>query len=61
MNRGLGILQRSRVTLKDGTSFEGIPFSIRMGSHRAMVVQFTDNAEPFPRVVDVDEIASLSH
>ncbi len=61
MNRGPGILQPSRVTLKDGSSFEGIPFSIQMRSHRAMVVQFTDHAEPFPRVVDVDEIASVSH
>ncbi len=53
MNRGPGTLQPSRATLKDGSSFEGIPFSSQMGSrHRAMVVQFTDNAEPFPRVVD---------
>jgi hypothetical protein len=60
MNRGPGILQPSRIMVRDGSSFEGIPFSIQMGSHRAIVVQFIDNTEPVPRVVDVDEIVSIS-
>jgi hypothetical protein len=59
MNRGPGILQPSSIILKDGNSFEGIPFSIQMGSHRTMVVQFIVNSEPVPRVVDVDDIASI--
>ena len=29
MNRGPGILQPSRVTLKDGTAFNGVPFALK--------------------------------
>lgn len=60
MNRGSGILQPSRVTLKDGTAFNGVPFSLQLGSQKAMVVQFVADGEAAPRVVRLDEIASIA-
>lgn len=59
MNRGPGILQPSHVTLKDGTVFNGVPFSLDLGTQRAMVVQFVADGEAAPRVVRLDEIASI--
>ena len=59
MNRGAGILKPSQVTLKDGTNFHGVPFSLQLGSHMAMVVQFVVDGEAAPRVVRLDEIASI--
>jgi hypothetical protein len=59
MNRGPGILQPSRVTLKDGTTFNGVPFSLQLDSQRAMVIQFIADGEAAPRVVRLDEIASI--
>jgi len=60
MNRGPGFLQPSRVTLKDGTAFNGVPFSLQLGSQQAMVVQFIAEGEAAPRVVRLDEIASIA-
>ena len=60
MNRGPGILQTSRINLKDGTSFNGVPFSIQLGSQKAMEVQFIADGETAPRVVRLDEIASIT-
>jgi len=60
MNRGPGILQPSRVTLKDGTAFNGVPFSLELGTQRAMVVRFIADGEAAPRAVRLDEIASIS-
>jgi hypothetical protein len=60
MNRGPGILQPSHVTLKDGTVFNGVPFSLDLGTHRAMVVQFVADGEAAPRVVRLDEIAAIN-
>jgi hypothetical protein len=60
MNRGPGILQPSRVTLKDGTTFNGVPFALELGTQRAMVVRFTADGEAAPRVVRLDEIGSIS-
>jgi hypothetical protein len=59
MNRGPGILQPSRVTRKDGTSFNGVPFSLQSGIQNAVVVQFVADREATPRVVRLDEIASI--
>ena len=59
MNRGPGILQPSRVTLKDGTAFNGVPFSLELGTQRAMVVRFVADGEVAPKVVRLDEIASI--
>ena len=59
MNRGPGILQPSRVTLKDGATFNGVPFSLQFGSQKALVVQFIADGEAAPRVVRLDEIASI--
>jgi len=60
MNRGPGIMEPSHVTLKDGTVFNGVPFSLDLGTQRAMVVQFVADGEAAPRVVRLDEIASIS-
>jgi hypothetical protein len=59
MNRGPGILDPSRVTLKDGTTFSGVPFSFQYGSQNALVVSFIAEGESAPRVVRLDDIASL--
>ncbi len=59
MNRGPGILQAARVTLKDDTAFKGVPFSLQFGSQKELVVQFIADGESAPRVVPLDEIASV--
>src|SRR5262249_50032606 len=59
MSRGSGTRQPSRVTLKDGTTFNGVPFSLQLGSQNALVVQFIADGEAAPRVVRLDEIASV--
>ncbi len=59
MNRGAGILQPSRVSLKDGTAFSGVPFSLELGPHRSVVASFIADGEAAPRVVPLDEIASI--
>jgi hypothetical protein len=60
MNRGPGIMQPSRVTLKDGNAFQGVPISLQLGSQQAMVVQFIADGEVAPRVFRLDEIASIA-
>ncbi len=60
MNRGPGTLQPSRITLKDGTSFNGVPFALELGTQRAMVVRFVADGEAAPRVVRLDEIAAIN-
>ena len=60
MNRGSGSLQPSRVALKDGTTFTGVPFALELGTQWAMVVRFIADGEGAPRVVRLDEIASIS-
>ena len=44
---------------EDGTAFNGVPFSIELGTQRAMVVRFIEDGEAAPRVVRLDEIASI--
>jgi hypothetical protein len=60
MNRGSESLQPSRVTLKDDTAFNGVPFALELGTQRTMVVRFIAEGESAPRVVRLDEIASIS-
>jgi hypothetical protein len=60
MNRGPGIFNPTRVALKDGTAFNGVPFSFEVGTQRAMLVRFIAEGEPAPRVVRLDEIGSIS-
>ena len=60
MNRGAGIVQPSRGTLKDGTAFNGVPFALELGTERALVVRFMADGEAAPRMVRLDEIASIS-
>ena len=60
MNRGPGTLEPSRVTLKDGTNFNGVPFSLQVGSQKVMEAQFIANGEAAPRVVRMEEIASIT-
>lgn len=59
MNRGSGILQPSRVNLKDGTAFDGVPFALELGSQKTLEVRFMADREAAPRVVRLDEIASI--
>ena len=59
MNRGPGILQSSRVTLRDGTAFQGLPFSLQLGSQQAPIVQFIEDGQLAPRVVPLGEITSI--
>ena len=60
MNRGPGTVQLSRVTLKDGTFFNGVPFALQLGSRKAVVAQFIADGESVPRVIQLDEIASVA-
>jgi hypothetical protein len=60
MNRGAGTLQPSRVTLRDGTSFDGVPFSLQLGNQNSVVAQFITDGEATPRVIRMDEIASIA-
>jgi hypothetical protein len=60
MARGQAILQPSRVVLKDGTAFHGVPFSLELGTQRAMMARFVADGEVAPRVVRLDEIASIN-
>ena len=59
MNRGPGLLQPLRVTLKAGTTFNGVPFSFNYGSQNVVVVSFIADGEVAPRVVRLDEVASI--
>lgn len=57
LNRG-NVVQPSTVTLQDGSSFQGVPFSIEL-SNNLMNAKFIDDASPMPRTVWVDDIASI--
>ncbi len=59
MNRGPGLVPPSQIILKDGSTFTGVPFSIQSGSHRPLVIQFVEEGELAPRVLGIDEIASI--
>jgi hypothetical protein len=60
LNRGPSSLQPSRVTLKDGTAFTGVPFAIELGAQSALVGRFLADGEAAPRVLRLDEIASIN-
>lgn len=59
MNRGPGVLQPSHITLKDGTVFNGVPFSLELGTQSALMVRISADGEAAPRVLQLDEIASI--
>ncbi len=59
MSRGSGILNPSRVTLKDGTTFSGVPFSFQNLNQNALMVSFIADGEAAPRAVWLDDIASI--
>ena len=60
LNRGPGMLRPSHIVLKDGTSFNGVPFSIQTGSQNAVMAHFIEDGETGPRVVRLDQIASIA-
>jgi hypothetical protein len=47
------------ITLKDGTAFKGVPFSIQSNGPRPLTVQFVEEGTLVPRVLGVDQIASI--
>lgn len=60
MRRGPGILQPSRITLIDGTEFNGVPLSLGVRSSQAVEVSFIEHGVQIPRVVRLDEITSVN-
>lgn len=60
MNRGPGHFQPSRVVLKDGTAFDGVPFSLDLGTESTMLVKLIADRETAPRVLRIDDIASIT-
>jgi hypothetical protein len=60
MNRGPGLVLPSCVTLKDGSQFNGVPFSLEVGPQSALEARFNADGEAAPRVVRLDEIAAIS-
>ena len=59
MSRGAGVWQPHRVSLKDGTNFEGSPISLVLGGNRAVEVSFIEDGAAAPRVIRLDEIDSI--
>ena len=59
MNRGPGLLSPSRIVLRDGAVFHGVPFSLSLNAQQALVAQFVVEGEAAPRTVLVDEIDSI--
>jgi hypothetical protein len=60
MNRGSSMVRPSRIALKDGTTFTGVPFALELGAQGAMVVRLVADGEVAPRVVPLDEISSIA-
>jgi hypothetical protein len=54
----MGPQASSVVTLQDGTSFQGIPFGIEVSDNQ-MTAKFIDGGSHLPRVVAVNQIASI--
>lgn len=59
MSRGPSAALPSRVMLKDGTSFDGVPFSLQSGGRNALLAGFIGENEVAPRIYSIDEIASI--
>jgi hypothetical protein len=59
LNRGPGMPQPVRVTLSDGTGFNGVPFSLNLGTGQSLVAQFIVDGETAPRTVRVDDLAAV--
>jgi len=48
-----------RITLRDNTHFDGNPIALQLGTGNALVAQFIVSGENLPRVVPLDDIASI--
>lgn len=59
MTRGPGSVAPSKITLKNGSTFTGAPFSIQSDRQRPVMIQFVADGELAPRVLGIDEIASI--
>lgn len=60
MNRGAGKSQPTQVTMKNGSIFRGIPYSIRHDTkQKAVIVSFIDEDASSSRDERLDDIASL--
>ena len=59
LSRAPGSQLPAKVTLQDGSTFDGTPFSIQSGIHQSPVVQFIAEGEQTPRILDIDDIASI--
>jgi hypothetical protein len=59
MSSETGSVSPSKITLKNGATFTGAPFSIQSNSQRPMTIQFVAEGELAPRVLGIDEIASI--
>jgi hypothetical protein len=59
IHRGPESVPASKVTLKDGSAFTGVSFAVQPASHRPMIIQFVAEGEIAPRVLGIDEIASI--
>ena len=61
MLRDPGVVRPSHISLKDGTEFRGMPFSLQLGrTKKAVEVQFVVDGESSPRVVQLDEISPVA-
>ncbi len=60
LSRRASSLSPSRVLLKDGTSFHGVPFALERGGQQAVEARFIAKGEASPRVVPLEEIASIA-
>jgi len=60
MSQGSQPILPSHVTLKDGTTFNAVPFSLELGNKRSMIVRMLADGEIAPRTVPLDEIASIA-
>jgi len=60
MSRKHGLIQPAHVALKDGTAFDGVPFAVQLGGEKSLIVQFIVDRKFAPRVVGLEEIASIA-
>ncbi len=60
MNLGSISRKSTRVTMKDGISFNGVPFSLELGSEKAVVAKFVADGKTAPIVIRLDEISTIA-
>jgi hypothetical protein len=59
MTCGTSSVAPSKIVLKNGSTFTGAPFSIQSDRQRPVIIQFVADGELAPRVLGIDEIASI--